>query len=225
MKNAAAILIVSVLLTAPGCGVNYVEPQVPAEPAGTSAGRNFDAVWAGSLEVLRDYRFGIDRQDRRVGIITTRPMLARHWFEFWRTDAVSNYDFLEGSLQTVMRRVEVQITPRRGRPDEYEPVVTIEVTRPDRQGLEIVAASEAYSRFFDTHDVGDTEYSRYKRNKKLKREYDRTLLHDGRAAADELARESGYMPHAPEGLGRHDTLAHKLAADIRAAAAKRLARP
>ena len=223
MKSAVAILIVSTVLAAPGCGVSYTEPQVPAEIPNSQAQQNFDALWRGSLAVLRDYRFRIDRQDRRVGIITTRPMMARHWFEFWRGDAVSNYDVLEGSLQTVMRRAEVHIIPRPDHPDQYEPVVTVEVTRPDRQGLEIIAASEAYGRFFDTRERGETEYSRYRRQKQLKRDFDHTLLHDGPAAAEEAARESGYKPHAPENLGRQNTFALKLAAEIRAAA-KRLAR-
>lgn len=224
MKTAASILIVSVLLAgASGCG-NYTEPPVAIEPAGPPALRNFDAVWRGSLDVLRAYRFRIDRQDRRVGIITTRPMLARHWFEFWRRDAISTYDFLEGTIQTVMRRAQVRIIPRPGRPDEYEAVVVVDVIRPDRQGLEIVAASEAYSRFFDTYDPDEIGYERHKRHKRLKRDFERALLHEGREAAEELAEESGYRPRPPEQLGLHDTFAERLASEILAAAAKRLGR-
>jgi len=224
VKTAAHILIAATLLGGGvGCG-NHTEPRVAIDPSGPPAVRNFDAVWHGSLEVLRACRFRIDRQDRRAGIITTRPMLARHWFEFWRRDAVSSFDLIEGTVQTVMRQAKVRIAPRRGRPDEYEPVVIVEMTRPDRQGLEIVAASEAYSRFFDSYDPEETGYERHKHHKRLKRYFEYMLLHEGPEAAEELAQDTGYRPRPPEWLGQDDTLAGKLAAEIRAAAAKRLAR-
>ena len=218
------ILIVSAMLTgAAGCG-NHTTPHVAVEPPATEAERNFAAVWDGSLDVLRACRFRIDRQDRRAGVITTRPMLARHWFEFWRHDALSLFDLLEGTIQTVMRRAEVRITPLRGRPGEYEPVVIIEVTRPDREGLEIVGASEAYGRFLDTYDPEDTAYERHKRHKKAKRQFEYKLVLEGLSSAEEAAEASGYIPRPPERLGRHEALARKLAAEIRAAAAKRLGR-
>lgn len=224
MKTIAGILIVSALLAGSHGCVNYAEPIAPAGPAATPAERNFDAVWRGSLEVLRAYRFEIDRKDRRAGIITTEPMLARHWFEFWRPDAANFFDLLEGSLQTVARYAEVRITPLADRPGEYEPAVSVEVTRPDRHGMEIIAAGEAYDRFLDTYDSGRSRYDRYKRHKKLKKNIQWKLASEGQASAAETAEELGYATDPPEALGRQETLARKLASEIRAATARLLDR-
>ena len=224
MKRVCGILIVSMLSAVPGGCLNYTEPvAVPAAPL-TPAERDFDAVWQGSLEVLRAYRFEIDRRDRRAGVITTEPMLARHGLEFWRPDAVNLFDLLEGTLQTVMRRAEVRIVPRADAPGRYEPLVTIEVTRPDRHGLEIVAAGEAYDKFLDTYDSGGSYYERYRERKKLKRAVAHALVSEGEASAAETAEASGYALDPPEALGRQETLAHRLASEIRAAAAGRLGR-
>ena len=218
MNTATRHAAMLVLLTAAaGCG-NYTQPHVAPEPQ-TQAQRNFDAVWQGSVEVLRRYRFRLDRQDRRAGIITTHPMLARHWFEFWRPDAANAFDFAEGTLQTVMRRAVVRVAPGKAK-GTYQPIVVVEVMRPDRKGFEIVAAGEAYDKFLDSYDGDDALYARHKRRQRLKKEIRHKLFAEGQAAADEAAEESYYEPRPPETLGKQKTLAEQIAAEIRAAAAK-----
>ena len=209
-----------VLVLASGCG-NYTEPRGTVWP-GEQAKDNFEAVWQSSLEVLGKYNFRSDRRDRRAGIITTHSMLARHWFEFWRGDAISVYDLAEGTLQTVMRRATVRIEQLDDFKGAYQPIVIVEVTRPDRGGLEIVAAGEAYDRFLDSYDTVDTEYERHKRFKKLKKNIAYTRQAEGQQAAAGLLEESAYLQAPPKPLGRQDTLAKRLADEIRAEAAKRL---
>jgi len=222
MRTPATIAILwGAGILASGCG-NYTEPRVTVWP-GAPAEDNFEAVWQGSLEVLERYNFRIDRRDRRAGTITTYPMLARHWFEFWRPDATSPYDLAEGTLQTVTRRVTVRIEPLSDFKGAYKPVVVVEVARPDRGGMEIVAAGEAYDRFLDSYDTVDTEYERHKRLKKLKKNIAYTRQAEGQQAADQFAQESRYEQAPPEPLGRQDTLSKRLAVEIRAEAARRLA--
>ena len=64
-------------------------------------------VWDTCQDVLRDHRFRIDRLDRRSGVITTYPETSQHFFEFWRHDVDTPYDFMEASLVTMRRSVTV----------------------------------------------------------------------------------------------------------------------
>jgi len=220
MRTLATIATVwGVLILTAGCA-NYTRPQTTVWPGGPGED-NFQAVWQASLDVLEKYNFRIDRKDRRAGVITTRPMLARHWFEFWRRDAVTTYDLAEGTLQTVTRRATVRIEPLDEFKGVYQPVVVVEVARPDRGGMEIIAASEAYDRFLDSYDTLDTDYERHKRLKKLKKSIDYTRQAEGDRAADEFAEDARYQQAPPELLGQQDALARQLTAEIRAEAAKR----
>lgn len=214
MKSSLKMLFLATVIT--GCS-NYTQPHVVYNPT-TPAERNFQAVWQASIDVLGEYRFEIDRKDRRAGIITTQRMLAKHWFEFWRSDAVSKEDSMEGTLQTVYRRATVRIMPVKGVPDRYSVRVEVEVSRPTSQGLEVIAAGEAYSRFLDIEE--DDEYSRRERRKRRQRE-PQLKIHRG----DDVAEEAADKPDGKDmtSLGLQDNLAKKLAAEIRALVAERLA--
>ena len=114
-----------------GCPQHTVPVAVTPQPR-TEAERNFESYWQASLAVLRARHFRIDLQDRRRGLIVTHPMVAKQFFEFWRDDAATNYDLIEGSLQTVylVARVQVdRIDPNR--PD-YELAVDVQRIRSDQ---------------------------------------------------------------------------------------------
>ena len=128
MRVLTISVISAVLLT--GCPLHTTPVAQMPQPA-TEAERNFEAYWQSSLDVLREYRFRIDFQDRRRGLIVTHPMVAKQFFEFWRRDAGTSYDLLEGSLQTVYLVASVQLT--RAEPDkpDYELAVNVQRVRSD----------------------------------------------------------------------------------------------
>jgi len=143
--------IATVLVVACGAGllcgcVKYTKP-VAAAPKLTPAQRNFEALWQGSLDVLRDYGFTVDRQDRREGIITTRPLVGRQWFEFWRKDAATPYDVLEGSLQTIYRTALVRIWATDPNTGNYQAGVEVVLTRSDKEQSAVETVSDAYGMF------------------------------------------------------------------------------
>ena len=193
-----AVPVAILLVSLAGCAT-YTNPPagvalaVPADP-------QFDALWQASIEVLRRYRFRIDRQDRRAGVITTRAMLARHWFEFWRRDAVTTRDVLEGSLQTVYRRATIRIERGKDNPKQYVPRVTVVAARPTRGGMEIVGAGEAYGQFIDALD--DDAYRRSRREQReLRRQSLRQAFEAEQATASDRAEP-------------RETLARKIADEI-----------
>ncbi len=149
MTARAKLIALLLAAVAAGCGaVPQLGPGVSPSPD-----ESFNAVWDAAIEVLRQYRFEVDRADRRAGVITTLPMLGQSWFEFWRQDAATPADLLESSLQTIYRQATVNI--RRVWPEtttapvvgEYVAAVEVRVRRSDRLEPQATSASEAYRIF------------------------------------------------------------------------------
>ncbi len=69
-----------------------------------------DAVWLACKEELRDRGFEIDFQNRKLGVIETRPLLSRQWFEFWKKDVVDARSLARSSTQTTNRIVSINIS-------------------------------------------------------------------------------------------------------------------
>lgn len=82
-----------------------------------------DRIWEQSTDVLRRQGFKIDRYDRRAGVVTTFPQTSGQFFEFWRKDTDTPYDWLEASLRTVRRSVTLE-----SRLDESGEAMLITVT-------------------------------------------------------------------------------------------------
>jgi len=142
LRRRVSALSLGALLLLCGCGT-YTTPPPETFKSLTPQERNFEAVWQASLNVLRKYRFEIDRQDRRRGEIVTRPMISRHFFEFWRRDARSEFDLAEGALHTVYVVARVSVTPAERPPGRFVSSVTVHRMRSSLQEAEVTASSEA----------------------------------------------------------------------------------
>jgi len=154
MRTAVIALVIVTAGLMCGC-IKYTRPQTVGQQLAPDQ-RDFEALWQRSLDVLKDYNFAVDRQDRRAGIITTMPLVARQWFEFWRPDAVSNRDVLEGTVQTIYRTATVRVNPSSA--GNYRVTVEIAVSRSDRPQPAIQSVSDAYNMFVlpggDEHSHG-----------------------------------------------------------------------
>ncbi len=140
--RASAWAIWMVVFVLAGCAT-YTQPVGPQQQL-TPAQQNFENLWQASIDVLEDYYFVLDRRDRRAGVLATELMVGKHWFEFWRRDAVTPYDFVESSIQTVYRVAEVQIAPSESDPGTFEPHVTVYYFRSDAKMYPVTSTSEAY---------------------------------------------------------------------------------
>src|SRR6266576_1615339 len=47
---------------------------------------DFERLWNACEAVARDFLFEVDRTDYRSGVLTTKPLTSRQWFEVWRRD-------------------------------------------------------------------------------------------------------------------------------------------
>ena len=70
---------------------------------------SFEKVWEACLASLEEHSFQIDRHDRRFGLIVSKPVAGKQFFEFWRKDTASGYDVLNSSLHTIRRVVTIRI--------------------------------------------------------------------------------------------------------------------
>lgn len=71
----------------------------------------YDAVFEATEAVLREYRFEIDRADRRFGVVTSRPMTASSLIEPWYADNTTFDQVLDSSINHHRRTVRVELEP------------------------------------------------------------------------------------------------------------------
>ncbi|MDB5297616.1 MAG: hypothetical protein JWO31_3599 [Phycisphaerales bacterium] len=118
--GASALLLVPALL-APGCiaggksrppeqRVTWV-PKEQGEPqyhmalpaAATVSGTDFDALWQAIYRETRNAGFIPDREDYRLGVFTTRPVVSAQLFEPWRRDTGTWFGLVQNTLATIRR--------------------------------------------------------------------------------------------------------------------------
>jgi hypothetical protein len=87
---------------------------------------DFDALWEAAERTARDWFFQIDRRDRRSGVLSTRPLISRQFFEPWRKDAVTAADLAESSLATIRRTIRFEFTEAPGGGYAMRPKVVVE---------------------------------------------------------------------------------------------------
>jgi hypothetical protein len=71
---------------------------------------DFPKLWATCETVARQNYFRLDREDYRLGVLTTRPLVSAQWFEPWREDNRTFYDVQESSIASIRRTITFQFT-------------------------------------------------------------------------------------------------------------------
>ena len=70
---------------------------------------NEELVWERAVDVLHDFNFQIERENRLGKVIKTEPKVGASLFEPWHKDAVGFNSRLEGTLQSVRRTVQISM--------------------------------------------------------------------------------------------------------------------
>lgn len=144
-------LFLALVVMLGGCGRAVVQTDNPI-PITTA---EYDRVFNASVDVLRDFGFMPARQDRRFGVITSRPRLAASVFEPWRTDNTTGDQVLANTINHRRRTVRVELLPRSTEvgPDapaartNYQLAVTVELEQrqhPPRNLHTAAASSVAF---------------------------------------------------------------------------------
>lgn len=134
--------VVLLIAALSGCTAPPRDGEPVRQSVNLAQGGDADELWEVAAEVLRRNRFALERVDRRAGVIVTHPELSEHFFEFWRHDVDTRYDWMEATVRPIRRRAIVTIA-------ENAPAgvaeVTVEVQRetfstPERQFNSSMAA-------------------------------------------------------------------------------------
>jgi hypothetical protein len=81
-----------------------------AQPAVESVNADgFDTLWDASARVARDLLFQIDREDRRSGLLTTRPSVSPQFFEPWRRELQGGEELRKSSVATIRRTLQFTV--------------------------------------------------------------------------------------------------------------------
>jgi hypothetical protein len=116
-----------------------------AKPAAASVyGEDFDKLWSASAETAHNEFFTIDRQDYRDGLLTTRPLISKQIWEFWRSDAGDEYYAWQNSLQTIRRTIQFEFDRQSGGATVSPKVLIERFSQPNRR----ITSTGEYRRFF-----------------------------------------------------------------------------
>jgi len=90
--------------------LNGRDPTVAANPS-LIVSFNADQSWERIVEAINDFHFEIEREDRLAGIIETKYKAGASILEPWHQDAVGLENRLEGTFQSIRRRLVVSVQP------------------------------------------------------------------------------------------------------------------
>lgn len=105
------MLLTGLLLAASGCATMPGYARVaPSNPVFVRA-QNEEAAWERTVDVIHDYFFEIERENKLDGVIETRYKTGASIAEPWHRDSASLNARLESTLQSIRRKAYVSITP------------------------------------------------------------------------------------------------------------------
>lgn len=100
-----------VLALLPGCASS--RPMMVSNPVFVPANSQH-AAWEKTVDVLHDFHFPIVRENRLDGVIETDYRVGSNVLEPWHGDSVGGFNRWESTLQSIRRRVKVDLTPVEG---------------------------------------------------------------------------------------------------------------
>jgi hypothetical protein len=106
---------------------------------------DFQKLWNACRTTLINDEYQIDREDYRLGVLTTWPMISKQFFEPWRSDAGLVYGVMLDSLQTVRRSVRFDFSRKYGLYIAVPRVVMETSSHPERR----ITVQAQYSQAFN----------------------------------------------------------------------------
>ncbi len=110
LKQISLGLMVLLAASASGCMSIYPNAAPVANPIFVRA-NNPEEAWERTVDVLHDYQFEIDRENKLGGVIETRYKTGAGILEPWHADSVGKINRLQSTLQSIRRKAYVHFTP------------------------------------------------------------------------------------------------------------------
>lgn len=105
------LAVAGIALMAGGCQMLPVRAPAGAPQPLFVASSNSEFVWERIVDVLHDYPFEIQRENKLDGIIETKYRIGSTCLEPWLRDSPGFRNRLESGIQTVRRKIFVTMTP------------------------------------------------------------------------------------------------------------------
>lgn len=102
-------LLVLALLS--GCASS--RPMIVSNPVFVPANSQY-AAWERAVDTLHDFHFPISRENRMDGVIETDYRVGSNVLEAWHADSVGLSNRMESTLQSIRRKVKLDLTPVEG---------------------------------------------------------------------------------------------------------------
>jgi hypothetical protein len=90
---------------------------------------SYDNIWKQGISILNDAGFVIDRQDYRLGVLTTKPLPSAQFIEFWKPQHASVTNAMENTVNNQRRSIRLSISKVEGKPEFYEIGIQVLVER------------------------------------------------------------------------------------------------
>jgi hypothetical protein len=119
---------------------------------------DFYKLWSACREELHSRFFIIDREDYRLGLLTTQPLVTKGAFEVWRRDAVTVPDIAQSSLGTMRRTVRFEVIKHEDGTYTAAPRVLVE--RYSSAERRLTAIYEVHSAYSGPRPAGDIQTDR-----------------------------------------------------------------
>ena len=99
----------ALLLVATGCVIPRIRQAALPPPVNPMIVRaqSEEILWERTVDVLHDYHFNIERENRVARVIETAPRVGSGILEPWHRDSVGLPNRLESTLQSIRRRIVV----------------------------------------------------------------------------------------------------------------------
>ena len=110
-RVAVASMIVIGLLS--GCATMTRQAPAVSNPVFVRANNSEDA-WERTVDVVHDYLFEIERENKLGGILETRYKTGANLLEPWHRDSVGVANRAESTLQSIRRKAFLSVTPVEG---------------------------------------------------------------------------------------------------------------
>lgn len=107
------LIVAMIVATSSGCATiqGYTTPV--SNPVFVRA-NNHEVAWERTVDVVHEYLFEIERENKLGGVLETRYKTGANVLEPWHRDSVGSANRMESTLQSIRRKAYVSITPVQG---------------------------------------------------------------------------------------------------------------
>lgn len=109
-NNSMVTLATMVVATMSGCATISGPAATVSNPVFVRA-NNHEEAWERTVDVVHDYLFEIERENKLGGVLETRYKTGANLFEPWHRDSVGARNRAESTLQSIRRKAYLSVTP------------------------------------------------------------------------------------------------------------------